>query len=65
VNAKWDRLKSNEDYQVLRRENTVLGWVVKIDGRWIARREDGTVRADFDTIEEARDFLQTIVGANE
>jgi hypothetical protein len=70
---KWDRLRSNEDYQVLRHagrvdeEDVVVGWVVKIDGEWVARSASGTVRADFETIDEAKDFLITMInsGANE
>jgi hypothetical protein len=70
---KWDRLRSNEDYQVLRNaglvpeQDAVVGWVVKIDGQWVARSASGTVRADFETIDEAKDFLITMInaGANE
>lgn len=64
---KWDRLRSNEDYQVLRNADVISGWVVKIDGQWVARSASGTVRADFETIDEAKDFLTTMInaGANE
>jgi hypothetical protein len=64
---KWDRLRSNEDYQVLRNADVISGWVVKIDGQWVARSVSGTVRADFETINEAKDFLITMItaGANE
>jgi hypothetical protein len=64
---KWDRLRSNEDYQVLRNADVISGWVVKIDGQWVARSASGTVRADFETIDEAKDFLITMInaGANE
>ena len=73
MNFKWDRLRSNEDYQVLRNaglvpeQDAVVGWVVKIDGQWVARSVSGTVRADFETIDEAKDFLITMInaGANE
>ena len=64
---EWDRLRSNEDYQVLRNADVISGWVVKIDGQWVARSASGTVRADFETIDEAKDFLITMInaGANE
>ena len=64
---RWDRLRSNEDYQVLRNADVISGWVVKIDGQWVARSASGTVRADFETIDEAKDFLTTMItaGANE
>jgi len=64
---KWGTMVSNEDYQVLRHAYVVVGWVVKIDGEWVARNASGTVRADFETIDEAKDFLITMInaGANE
>lgn len=67
MDFKWDRLRSNEDYQVLRNADVISGWVVKIDGQWVARSASGTVRADFETIDEAKDFLTTMInlGANE
>ena len=66
---KWDTMVSNEDYQVLRNaglvaeQDVVVGWVVKIDGQWVARSASGTVRADFETIDEAKDFLITMINA--
>lgn len=66
MKAKWDHLKSNKDYQVLRTGNVVVGWVVQIDDKWVARTADASVRAaDFDTIEEAKDFLTTIIHLGE
>jgi hypothetical protein len=71
MDFKWDTrassMVSNEDYQVLRHAYVVVGWVVKIDGEWVARNASGTVRADFETIDEAKDFLITMInaGANE
>ena len=65
MKASWTALSSNEDYQVLRNVDVVVGWVVKIDGQWVARSASGTVRADFDTIEEAKDFLTTIIHLGE
>jgi hypothetical protein len=66
---KWDTMVSNEDYQVLRNaglvaeQDVVVGWVVKIDGQWVARSASGTVRADFETIDEAKDFLITMINS--
>lgn len=65
MKAKWTTLSSNKDYQVLRNVDVVIGWVVLIEDQWVARSADGTVRADFDTIEEAKDFLTTIVHLGE
>lgn len=65
MNAKWSRLNSNEHYKTLTWGNRLFGWVVLIDGAWIARTVDGSVRADFDTMEEAQQFLTTIVSAGE
>lgn len=39
------------------------GWVVLINDKWIARSSDGSIRADFDTMEEAQQFLKTMIGA--
>lgn len=66
MKASWTALSSNEDYQVLRNADVVVGWVVKIDGQWVARTADASVRAaDFDTIEDAKDFLTTIIHLGE
>ena len=65
---EWGKLHSTENYKVVQEGGKVHGWVVKIDGKWIARTPDGNVRADFDTMEEAQDFLILILtarGANE
>ena len=60
----WAKLDSNPEYEVLM-DKRVRGWVVKIDGKWIARDESATIRAEFDTIEEGKDFLKTMLGATE
>jgi hypothetical protein len=52
------------EYEVFMDER-VHGWVVKIDGKWVARNESATIRAEFDTIDEAKDFLKTMLGATE
>lgn len=65
MEAKWGKLHSNEHYKTLHRSNEVIGWVVKIDNKWIARKADGTVRAEFDTMKEAQKFLTLMVSAGE
>lgn len=67
MEARWSKLHSNENYKVLSNErgDRVLGWVVMIDGKWIARTHDAVVRADFDTMEDAEQFLTVMVNARE
>ena len=65
MEAKWGRMHRNEHYKTLHRGNEVVGWVVKIDHKWIARKADGTVRAEFDTMKEAQQFLTLMVSAGE
>lgn len=65
MEAKWGRLHSNENYRTLHRGSEVIGWVVMINLKWIARTADGTVRAEFDTMEEAQQFLTLMVSAGE
>lgn len=63
MEIEWGKLHSSENYKVAQEGGRIHGWVVLIDGRWIARTPDGNVRADFDTMEEAQDFLSTILNA--
>lgn len=67
MDIRWGRLNSNEWYRTAHEERTnrILGWVVLIGDVWIARTEKGDVRADFATMEEAQDFLTTILKAGE
>lgn len=65
MEAKWGRMRSTEDYKTLHRGSEVVGWVVMIDSKWIARKTDGTVRAEFDTMKEAQQFLTVMVSAGE
>lgn len=60
----WDRIA--DGHVIMRGASHIKGWLLMLDGKWIARSEDGSVRAEFDTIEEAKDFLWAIVnmGAN-
>ena len=60
----WTKLNSQPIYEVLM-DGRVRGWVVKIDGKWVARDESATIRAEFDTLEEGKDFLKTMLGATE
>ena len=68
MGIEWGKLHSTENYKVAQEGGRIHGWVVLIDGKWIARTADATIRADFETIDEAKDFLTTILnskGANE
>jgi hypothetical protein len=57
----WSTLHSQEHYKVARTFNDVHGWVVLIDGWWIARTSDGAIRAEFKTEQEATDFMNLIL----
>ena len=61
MDIEWGRLHSQENYKVAQYRGKVLGWVVLINDRWLARNESASIRADFDTMEEAQDFLTTIL----
>ena len=68
ANDGWTPLKSDPG-MVMYNSNPmkpaqIQGWVVLIDDKWIARSSDGNIRADFDTMEEAQQFLKTMIGAN-
>ena len=62
---KWGSLNSNDYYKVLYRADVVAGWVVLLGNQWIARTADGSVSADFDTMEKAQQFLTVMVSANQ
>lgn len=62
MDIEWSRLHS-QNYKVAQEGRRVRGWVVLIDGKWIARNETGTIRVDFDTMEEAQDFLSLLLKA--
>lgn len=59
----WTPLRSNKDYIVLRNVDVIIGWIVKIGDQWVARSADGTVRAEFDDLDEAKNFLTVMVSA--
>lgn len=65
MEAKWGKLHSNEYYKTLHHGPHVVGWVVMIDSQWIARTADGSIRAEFDTMKEAQQFLTLMVSAGE
>lgn len=66
MEVRWSPLNSNVYYKTLiDRYGTLRGWVVLIDGKWIARTPDATIRADFDTMDEAQQFLTIMVSAGE
>lgn len=56
----WDGL-DDSTLVVMRGASHIKGWLLRLDGRYIARSEDGSVRAEFDTLDEAKDFLWAIV----
>jgi len=56
----WDRLDTNANV-IMQGRSRIRGWLLILDGKYIARSEDGSVRSEFDTFEEARDFLWAIV----
>jgi len=43
-------------------ERLPAGWVMRIDGKWVARTPEG-LRADFDSRNEAISFLTLLVSA--
>lgn len=65
METRWGRMHSTEHYKTLHRGNAVIGWVVMINLKWIARTTDGTIRAEFDTMKEAQQFLTLMVSAGE
>jgi hypothetical protein len=62
----WDMLDADTQV-VMQGVSHIKGWLLRLDDenrvsiRYVARSEDGSVRAEFDTIEEAKDFLWAIV----
>ena len=63
MGVKWGKLRNDADYRTVHDGGKVAGWVVLIDDKWIARNAEGTIRADFDTMQEAQDFLSTMLNA--
>ncbi len=67
MDIEWGRLHSQENYKVAQAGvaglQKVVGWVVLIDGKWMARTADATIRAEFDTMQEAQDFLSLVLKA--
>jgi hypothetical protein len=63
MDIEWGKLHSTENYKVAQQHDVVRGWIVLINGKWIARTADATIRADFDTMEEAQDFLTLVLNA--
>jgi hypothetical protein len=55
----WDTI--TDGHVIMQGRSRIRGWLLRLDGVWIARSEDGSVRAEFDTIEEAKEFLWAIV----
>lgn len=55
----WDNI--TDGHVIMQGGTRIRGWLLMLDGVWIARSEDGTVRAEFDNIDEAKEFLWAIV----
>lgn len=55
----WDTIA--DGHVIMQGRSRIRGWLLILDGKYIARSEDGSVRSEFDTFEEARDFLWAIV----
>jgi len=55
----WDTIANG--HVVMQGRSRIRGWLLRLDGKYIARSEDGSVRSEFDTFEEARDFIWAIV----
>ena len=57
----WDTLDSTSEV-VMQGKSHIRGWLLRLDeDNWVARSEDGSVRVEFNNIEEAKDFLWAIV----
>ena len=57
----WWNAMDDTTLVIMRGVSHIKGWLLILDGKYIARSEDGTVRAEFDNIDEAKDFLWAIV----
>jgi hypothetical protein len=56
----WDTIA--DGHVVMQGRSRIRGWLLRLDDDvWVARSEDGTVRAEFDNIDEAKEFLWAIV----
>ena len=55
----WDTIP--EGFVIMQGVSHIRGWVLSLDGKHIARNENGVVRAEFDDLGEAKDFLWAIV----
>ena len=55
----WDTIA--DGHVVMQGRSRIRGWLLILDGKYVARSENGSVRSEFDTFEEARDFLWAIV----
>lgn len=55
----WDNMM--DGHVVMQGKSHIRGWLLILDGKFVARNENGTVRAEFDTYDEAKEFLWAIV----
>lgn len=62
ANELWWNAMDDSTLVVMRGVSHIKGWLLRLDDDlWVARSEDGSVRAEFDNIDEAKDFLWAIV----
>lgn len=64
----WVSMSSeNAEDEVLMKRGRIAAWVVHIkesrSGEWVARSADASIRVEFDTRDEAKDFLTTMINA--
>lgn len=63
----WWSAMDADTQVIMRGASHIKGWLLRLDhpegggGLWVARSEDGSVRVEFNNIEEAKDFLWAIV----
>lgn len=57
----WQEPSLDGQYKVIMRgQSSIAGWLVKIDDKYVARVEELSLRAEFDTSQEAENFLMLI-----
>ena len=58
----WWSAMDADTQVIMRGTSHIKGWLLRLDDDlWVARSEDGSVRAEFDNINEAQEFLWAIV----
>jgi hypothetical protein len=61
----WQVVEPHGSVTLMRGIYSVAGWVLTLDDpqRFVARNDTGSVRVEFDTQEEAKDFLMLLCAA--